>query len=272
MLLVDTNGRLFDPALTEWREENASSSACGCFGGRLPSSEAVPSGKGQDGCDASGAPGFYREGISSGSFLAVMDPNSSYYQQKLATVSAAVITAIKSDGIYLDQLGCSHAMRCFEGGRGGGGSSWAAGTRTMLVATRDAIRRAANNNSRPEHGAAVLPVPPIIAEAADEQYLGLVPINLAIYNWEFPSHCTSVPAYSAVYGGYAVNVGDNRYPWTSRAVMTGQNEVDQQRGMLAQQFVTGNVLGWMALEELALWMGNATFKADIGFFGLLARL
>ena len=56
-----------------------------------------------------------------------------------------------------------------------------------------------------------------MAEAADEQYLGLVPLNLAIYNWEFASHCTSVPAYSAVYGGHAVNVGDNRYPWTRRA-------------------------------------------------------
>ena len=113
---------------------------------------------------------------------------------------------------------------------------------------------------------------PIISEAMNEQWLGLVPMNLAIYNHEYTSHCTSVPAYQAVYGGWAVNVGDNRYPWSSRANRTRQHWVGMQRGMVAQLFVEGSVMGWMALEELAMWMNNASHSDDIGFFRTLCQL
>lgn len=33
--------------------------------------------------------------------------------------------------------------------------------------------------------------------------------------------------------------------------------------MVAQQFVEGQVMGWMALEELAMWAFNATYADDI---------
>ena len=91
-------------------------------------------------------------------------------------------------------------------------------------------------------------------------------------NHEYTSHCTSVPAYQAVYGGFAINVGDNRYPFTSRANYTQQHWVTMQRGMVAQGFVEGSVMGWMALEELAMWMNNASHAADIGFFRTLSQL
>ena len=74
-----------------------------------------------------------------------------------------------------------------------------------------------------------------------------------------------------MYGGYAVNMGDNRFPWDSRAVRENNDWVPQQRGMLAQQFAFGMVLGWMALEELSHWMTNASFAPDIAFAGTLAR-
>ena len=48
--------------------------------------------------------------------------------------------------------------------------------------------------------------------------------------------CSGVPAYQAIYGGYVINVGDNRFPWDSRAVRENNDWVDQQRGMVAQQF------------------------------------
>jgi hypothetical protein len=221
--------------------------------------------KGSDGCDATGAPGYYREGISSGSFLAVMDPATEFYQQKLAAVSKQVIAQCEVDGIYLDELGTSHALRCFESSNsnagGGGGSGWAEGTRLMLKGVNTATKQARGGK----------PVP-IISEAQNEQYLAQIPLNLAIYNHEYTSHCTSVPAYQAVYGGWALNVGDNRFPWSSRAHRMQQNWVGQQRGMLGQLFVEGSVLGWMALEELAMWMTNQTHAPDIAFFGLISRL
>ena len=55
-----TNGRLFDPSLPEFTAENAEEFACGCFNATL-----APQRKGAkatDGCDATGAPGYYRYG------------------------------------------------------------------------------------------------------------------------------------------------------------------------------------------------------------------
>ena len=180
-----TNGRLYDPSLPEWSAEGAISASCGCFRPNRTATGAKPT----DACDATGAPGYYREVISSGDGLAVMDPSTGQYRKKLAAVSAGAVTSTSSDGIYLDELGASHAQRCFQpGGAGSGGSAWAEGTRSMLRGVRDAVRSARG-------GAPVA----IISEAMNEQYLGNVPLNLAIYNHEFTSHCTSVPAYQAVY-------------------------------------------------------------------------
>ena len=39
-----------------------------------------------------------REGISSGSFLAVMDPSTPFYQRKLANVSAQVVATVGNEG------------------------------------------------------------------------------------------------------------------------------------------------------------------------------
>ena len=69
-----------------------------------------------------------------------------------------------------------------------------------------------------------------------------------------------------------MNMGDNRFPWDSRAVRENEDWLPQQRGMLAQQFVFGYAMGWMALEELDHWMTQARFAPDIAFFGTLARL
>ena len=70
-----------------------------------------------------------------------------------------------------DELAASHALRCFEpaNGNGGGGSNWVAGTRQMLGMVRNAAAQA-------HHGKPV----PLISEAMNEQYLGLIPLNLAI--------------------------------------------------------------------------------------------
>jgi hypothetical protein len=259
-----TNGRLFDPSLPEFTSDNAKEYACGCFNGNLAAQG--PQVKATDGCDATGAPGYYREGISSGSYLAVMDPSTDFYQHKLANVSTQVVATVGVEGLYLDELGTSHALRCFEGANsnsgGGGGSGWASGTRKMLTMVRSATKAASRGGQ---------PVP-IISESMNEQYLGLVPLNLAIYNHEFTSHCTSVPAYQAVYGGWAINVGDNRFPWSSRAHRMQNNWVEQQRVFLAQSFVEGQVMGWMALEELAMWMNNVSHAPDMDFFRTLCQL
>ena len=166
----------------------------------------------------------------------MMDPSTPFYQRKLANVSAQVVATVGNEGaenaffptgfmmktvicqdrlrtntcgilkqmrfctgLYLDELGTSHALRCFEGassnGGGGAGSGWATGTRKMLRMVRNATKAALASSSRRgggsgDRGQFRHPAVPIISEAMNEQYLGLVPLNLAIYNHEFAvRHC-----------------------------------------------------------------------------------
>ena len=128
----------------------------------------------------------------------------------------------------MDQVAAAHARSCFEGGRGGGGNSWAAGNRAVL--------REAGARARRAHGGRSIA---LSSESMDEQYIGEISVNLAIYSWSANSFCSAVPAYQAVYGGYVVNMGDNRFPWQSRAYRENDDWVPQQRAMLAQQFVSG---------------------------------
>ena len=145
-----TNGRLMDPTLPAWKEENASAFACGCFKPKLSSSPPTTK-KGYEGlvpCDATGAPGYYGEKYGNNdqfmgtAAFAVMDPNTSYWQQKLGSVAAGIVKATGADGVYMDQISASHAESCFEGGRGGGGSSWSNGNRGVLKAAAEAGKKA----------------------------------------------------------------------------------------------------------------------------------
>ena len=78
------------------------------------------------------------------------------------------------------------------------------------------------------------------------RYIGQIAVNLAIYTFSRCGNATyPVPAYASIYGGLVVSMGDNRFPWDSRAVRENEDWVPQQRGMMAQQFVFGMAMGWM---------------------------
>jgi hypothetical protein len=201
------------------------------------------------------------------SAFAVMDPNSSYWQEKLGSVASGLVQSMGVDAVYMDQISASHCESCFEGGRGGGGSSWSSGNRAVLAAAAKAGKTAKGGT----------PIA-LSSESMNEQYIGQIGVNLALSVFN-PSemtdghgNCGEVPAYASIYGGYTINMGDNRFPWDSRAVREHEDWIPQQRGMVAQQFVFGHAMGWMALMELDQWFTNASFAPDIAFFGTLARL
>eukprot|EP01044_Picomonas_judraskeda_P019080 COSAG03_NODE_3941_length_1750_cov_1.251816_1_plen_157_part_00 len=104
-----------------------------------------------------------------------------------------------TSGVYIDQIASANAEACYDSQRGkaGGGSAWANGYRNALT----------------KAVAAVGPGKVIISESNSEAYLGSLHAFLAIYGW---SQCTTVPAFQAVYGGYAVNVGNDG--WTDNVV------------------------------------------------------
>ena len=164
-----TNGRLMDPTLPAWLAENASAHACGCFLPELVTSP-PPTRKGMEGlvpCDATGKPGYYGEKYANNdqfmgtAAFAVMDPNSSYWQAKLASVAAGIVgnDGLGAAALYMDQISASHCESCFEGGRGGGGSGWSNGNRAVLAAVAAAGKRA--------HGGPIA----LSSESMNEQYL-----------------------------------------------------------------------------------------------------
>ena len=139
-----------DPTLPAWKAENASAFACGCFKPKLMSTP--PKTKtGYEGlvpCDTTGAPGYYGEKYGNNDVdmdtaaFAVMDPNTSYWQEKLGQVAEDIVKALGCDGVYMDQISASHAESCFEGGKGGGGSGWSTGNRGVLKAAAAAGKKA----------------------------------------------------------------------------------------------------------------------------------
>ena len=269
-----TNGRLFDPTLPAWNVTSAAQHACGCYKGKLVDNPPNVSGSGQIPCAADGTPGYYAEKYENndqymgGAGFAVMDPSDPFWANTLAAECKRLIASNGFHGYYVDQVAASNPAPCFQGrgGGGGAGSSWTDGNRAVLSALQAAGDAAA-------HQPRGLPIA-LMSESINEQYIGEVSFNLAIYDYQGAIHCTQVPAYQAVYGGYTLNVGDNRYPSAWSAIYDAINEtwVGQQRAMLAQQFVGGHIMGWMPLQELSHWMNNATFAEDMAYVAQLAQL
>jgi hypothetical protein len=269
-----TNGRLFDPTLPAWNATSAAQHACGCYKGKLVNNPPNVSGSGQIACATDGTPGYYAEKYENndqymgGAGFAVMDPADPFWANTLAAECKRLITINGFHGYYVDQVAASNPAPCFQASRRGraAGSSWSDGNRAVLSALQAAGDAAAHQPSG-------LPIA-LMSESINEQYIGEVSFNLAIYDYQGAIHCTQVPAYQAVYGGYTLNVGDNRYPGAWREIHDSIDEawVGQQRAMLAQQFVGGHVMGWMLLQELAHWMNNATFAKDMAYIAQLAQL
>jgi hypothetical protein len=269
-----TNGRLFDPTLPAWNVTSVAKHACGCYKGKLVNNPPNVSGSGQIPCAVDGTPGYYAEKYENndkymhGAGFAVMDPADPFWANTLASECKRLITANGFHGYYVDQVAASNPAPCFQAHRRGreAGSSWSDGNRAVLSALQAAGDAAAHQPSG-------LPVA-LMSESINEQYIGELSFNLAIYDYQGAIHCTQVPAYQAVYGGFTLNVGDNRYPGPWREIHDNIDEswVGQQRAMLAQQFVGGHVMGWMLLQELAHWMNNASFAEDMAYIAQLAQL
>ena len=198
------NGRLFDPRLSAWTEEAANDSACRQFSG----------------AGRVGAPYWEKYEQHRNWSFAVMDPTSTYWQEKVPSVARAIQQAGNTSGIYIDQLASYYPQVCFSnrGRHGAAGSAWADGVRRTL---HSAV-------------AAVGPGKVIISESNNEAYIGSLHANLALYGWR---ECNVVPAYQAVYGGFIVNVGATGWPEPP------QTHAAEYRALFAQQFIFGHVLG-----------------------------
>lgn len=211
-------------------------------------------------CNGRNGTGYHEE-YNSGVRFTVMDPAKPLMQATWSDAVGDIATRYNTSGVYTDQVSCSHAEACYDAAHGTNASGWAAGSRAMLASMAAKV-------GAPRRG--------IISEAHDESYMSDLHAYLSIYGYVGPMGCTTTLAWQAVYGGYAINVGDMRWPPVARTrdAATGllrfnETEAAAYRAIAAQGLASGGVMGWFVGS--AGWLnGLGLAAADAGFLRSLS--
>jgi hypothetical protein len=170
-------------------------------------------------------------------------------QEEWSTVLANISTQYGTSGMYTDQISCANSQACYND-NATRASSWAAGTQTLLASMAEKM------------GPKVL-----ISESIDQTMLGQLHAFLSIYGWTLHvtvspegwtcsgcevnfNQCGTVLAWQAIYGGWSVNVGDNRYSGLfpkekgpDGKLQFNHIEAANHRAISAQLFVAGGMGG-----------------------------
>lgn len=217
------NGRLCDPNSTTWNDEQGYKSAAR---------------------KENGDP--YTEIYGSKVPLNVMCPYTRQWQTKIVGLVDRLINEIGVHGVYIDQIGCAHAVECFDGSHGhpvGGGHFWVTGYRKLL----DMVR-------------ARLPKDRMITteeniECFVDQFDALLLVNTPSIG------PTPIPLWPAVYSGRVINFAfmyipaddlEKSLPW---------------RLKMARCFLYGAQLGW--IQPRAIMAPEVSAEAE--FLRNLAR-
>lgn len=218
------NGRLCDPESTTWNDEGGSEWAAR---------------------DESGGP--YTEVYGSKVPLNAMCPSTRFWQDKIAELVDRLANECGVDGVYIDQIGCAQALRCFAPSHDhspGGGTFWVEGYRDLLDAARrtlpeDAILTTEEN-----------------AECWIDQLDALLMVNTPT-----PPGARPIPLFPAVYAGRTITFGF-RY-----LVADDMKQGLPFRHKMAHAFVYGAQLGWVA----AGWIMAPEAAREAEFLRNLAR-
>ena len=163
------NGRLWDPATTSWRDENAGSAA-------IESEEGTR----------------HEEVYGSSVPLVPMCPGTKLWQDKIAGLVQRLIAECGVSGVYIDQIGIAKAYACYASEHGhakGGGDFWRRGYQNLL---RKCRRHLGPDNF-------------LTTEEACEPWNDLLDAFLMVNTTQrgYPI----LPLYSAVYGGRTLQFG-----------------------------------------------------------------
>eukprot|EP01052_Picozoa_sp_SAG31_P051534 SAG31_NODE_12279_length_953_cov_0.881733_1_plen_231_part_01 len=169
-----TNGRLFDPQIPDWVRENASQWEC---------------------VNVDGNPYYEKFEPQYNWSQRLMNPATSYWQQKISNLSFYLNQHASYSGIYSDAVtgppqACSSIVSHMATNTSSfvAGSAWVDGVRKMWKELRSKAG----------------PGKMIMSESNAEAYVGALDANLAIYGFR---SCGKVPAFQAVYADYTVMVG-----------------------------------------------------------------
>lgn len=200
------NGRLWDPATKSYAERGGKDASC-----RKP-----------DGT-------LYTEVYSSKVLNTVTCPASATWQEILREVNRQMLTDLKTDGVYMDQIGCASSEPCYALNHGhapGGGDWWPAAYRKLL----EGMRRDFYTKEQA-----------MTTEENAECYIDLFDMMLVV-NSPHDSHTRMVPLFPLIYADRCIYSGYTYVPWR---INDGSLNF-----MTMKSLLWGSQLGWVNPELL----------------------
>lgn len=201
------NGRIVDPNSKGWNEEGLSKSAAR---------------------QENGDP--YTEVYGSQVPLNSMCPYTTAWHDKVSYLVERLTHECGVNGVYIDQIGCAHAYRCYDRNHGhplGGGHFWVDGYRTLLDKAR-----------------AKLPKDRMFTTEENIECFIDKFDALLIVNTPCNSYSTVIPLFQAVYSGRAITFGFQ---------YIGREDIQRStpfRAKMAREFIFGAQMGWVLAEQL----------------------
>jgi len=201
------NGRIVDPNSKGWNEEGLSKSAAR---------------------NEKGEP--YTEVYGSKVPLNSMCPYTKAWQEKVASLVDRLTHECGVDGVYIDQIGCAWAYRCYDKSHGhplGGGHLWVDGYRKLL----DGVR-------------AKLPEGKMITTEENIECFIDYFDALLLVNTPCATDRKVIPLFPAVYSGRTITFG------FQYIIPDDLAQGMPFRAKMAQEFAFGAQIGWVLAEQL----------------------
>lgn len=201
------NGRLCDPSSSTWTKEGGEKSAA----------------RQEDGKP-------YTEVYGSKVPLNVMCPATPFWQNKVAGIVDRLFNECGVDGVYIDQIGAAHAVRCFNAEHGhpvGGGTFWFDGYRKMLDQIRAKMPKDRMLTTEEN------------AECWNDQLDALLMVNTPAAGGR-----RVIPLMPAVYAGRVITFGFQ--------YMDGEDIPKSLpfRAKMVRDFLWGAQLGWLGVDGI----------------------
>ena len=206
------NGRLWDPANHTYDELNGKDASCRQKDGSL-----------------------YTEVYSSMVANTVTCPSSPIWQKIMYDTNAQILSELKTDGVYMDQIGCAASQPCYAENHShakGGGSWWPASYRKMLTDIRDGLYKGKNLSLSTEENV--------------ECYMDLFDMMLVVNSPHNPT-THMIPLFPIVYSDRCIYSGFTYVPWK---LNDGSFNYITMKSLL-----WGSQLGWVS-PELLMKQGN----------------
>ena len=195
------NGRLWDPATESYKSQHGCEASCRKADGTL-----------------------YTEVYGSKVLNTVTCPASDIWQNVLKTTNRRILSELKTDGVYMDQIGCAPSEPCYATNHNhaqGGGDWWPQAYRKVLTEMRHGFYK--KNQA-------------MTTEENAECYIDLFDMMLVV-NSPHASYMRMVPLFPLIYADRCVYSGLTYIPWK---LNDGSMNYLTMRSLL-----WGSQLGWV---------------------------